>query len=123
MRALTSSIAAAVAAVLLLAGCSSVPPRAEVVERFAIELEGTSDGLMPRDDPGVLELAGGLADDALAGRCDSAAYRSQLEGSPDLVYVWLTVCSTLFEDDMTAAQLEEARELLLERTLERPSDG
>lgn len=112
MRAILSTTAAA-AAVLLLAGCTSAPPRAEVVERFAIELEGASDGLLAQDDPRTLELAEQLTDDALSGGCGTS-WTGYAE-SPDLLYAWAMTCEMYFSGEMSDAQRDQAKQMLLER--------
>lgn len=91
--------------VILLAGCSPVPDRADVIERLTIELEA------PFGDAGrgnFDAVAEGLADDALDGMCGSDAYRTQLDGS--LLVAWDSTCLAHFGHDMSAAQIDTAKE-------------
>jgi hypothetical protein len=106
---------AAAAVLLLLAGCSAGPSHDAVAERFRIELEGATDGLIKQDDPATIKLASGLADDALDGQCGQPGYWSGLEEQPSLVYAWGVTCDMYFSDEMSQTQRDYVRGLLLER--------
>lgn len=99
---------------LVLVGCAPSPDRAQVVERFKIELAAA----MPMD---MSTLADGLADDAFSGMCGEDAYRTALNDSA-LVHVWDATCSMYFEHDMTEAQQDRAREAIVGSVLEQLDD-
>lgn len=107
-------IVALAALCLVLAGCSPTPNRAEVVERFKIELAAA----MPMD---MSTLADGLTDDAFSGMCGEDAYRTALNDS-GLIHVWDATCSMYFEHDMTEAQQDRAREAIVGSVLEQLED-
>ncbi|KRC60927.1 hypothetical protein ASE14_08175 [Agromyces sp. Root81] len=109
------------AAALLLAGCSSAPPRQEVVDRFLIELDAATDGLLTADTPMIAELAEGVADNALDGMCGSDPYRVGLE-DPSLVYAFDVTCLTYFEGDMTKAQVDAVKDAITQRVAEDATD-
>mgnify|MGYP001210270295 CR=1 FL=1 len=98
----------AVLGVLLLAGCTPAPNRADVIERAQIELAGT----IFADVPGTAE---GIADDAFAGMCGSDAYRADLDDFHDLQYAWDVTCEAYFGHEMTEAQRERVRIAVLDR--------
>lgn len=101
-RTYTSTIVALLA--LTLAGCSTAPDRADVAERFAIELAASGAG----DVQDWMELADGLAGDALDGRCESEAYRTGL-ADDSLVRAWDIGCLMYFEAEMSESQVERAK--------------
>lgn len=90
------------------------PPRAEVSERFAIEL---ASGIGEPAD--WTALADQLADDALDGRCGEDAYLVGLGDEPYLVRAWATTCLMYFEHDMSDEQREAARATVAAGLLER----
>lgn len=105
----------AVLGVLLLAGCTPAPNRADVIERAQIELAGT----IFADVPGTAE---GIADDAFAGMCGSDAYRAQLDGFDDLLHAFDVTCEHYFSHEMTEAQRERVRLAVMERALDGVSE-
>ncbi|MFD8769564.1 hypothetical protein [Microbacterium oxydans] len=96
-----------------LAGCSAPPAREDVAERFLIELTD-SEHLRA----GLRELSLGIADDMLEGNCGEVAYETGLGPDADLVYAWKVTCLSMFEDDLTEAQIDEAKLLVAERASE-----
>ena len=102
------AIALLTAGALLLTGCTPAPPRDEVVERFAIELAA---GVGEPED--WTELAEGLADDALDGKCAESLYRTTLE-DPTLQYAWSAGCLMYFEGSMSDSQVETAKQDLID---------
>lgn len=99
---------------LILVGCTPTPNRAQVVERFEIELAAA----IPVE---LGTLAEDLADDAFSGRCGSDAYRTALDDS-GLIHVWDATCSMYFEHDMTEAQHDRAREAIVGSVVEQLED-
>lgn len=111
-------IALALLAVMLLAGCTAAPPKADVTERLFIELEASTDGLISPDDPATVEIVESIADDALEGNCGKDGYWVGLaDGDKSLVYAWASTCAMYFEHDMSESQRERARDLMLEQAL------
>ncbi|WP_309105012.1 hypothetical protein [Microbacterium sp.] len=106
------------ASVVLLAGCATGPDRDEVVERFALELES---GFGDYADGAFDEVAEGFADAALDGLCGSVSYEAGLtsdNADPQLLYAWRVGCLHYFEDDLSAAQVEETKQMILDHALE-----
>lgn len=99
-------------AAMLLAGCSPQPSRDDVAERFLIEL---SDSETIR--AGMTDLADGIAGDALDGRCGDTEYEAGLQsnGDADLFYAWRSTCLMYFEGDLTAAQVDETKQMIADR--------
>lgn len=103
--------------VLLLAGCSAGPSRDEVLERFSIEIRGAAGADLPASM--VEDQAAALTDAALQGECGSDEYRdSMIVPSLYLLLPWDATCSMYFEDDMTAAQVERAKQTVLMAALD-----
>lgn len=96
----------------MLTGCSATPTHEAVADRFLIEY--TDDDAM-RD--AMQELADTIADDALSDHCGDEAYETGLQSGADenLFYAWRVTCQMYFEDDLTAAQLEETKRMVFER--------
>lgn len=109
---LLTSLAIAAALTLALTGCTTAPPRDEVVERLLIELETES---LSRDHPYNLELAEVMADDALDGECGAGEYWEGLMMAPpsQKQYAWAATCSMYFESEMGEEQVQQAKDLLL----------
>ena len=99
-------------AVVALSGCAAGPNRDEVAERFAIEMAAG-----PGEQEDWAEFAEGLADDALAGNCAKDGYRAGLGDDPTLIYAWSAGCLMYFEDQMTNAQQERARQDVIDFTI------
>lgn len=99
-------------ALLVLAGCSAAPSRDEVSERFLIEY---TDSELLRD--GMREVGDQVAGDALEGRCGDEAYESGLKsgGDDSLFYAWRSTCLMYFESDLTARQIAETKDMIVER--------
>ena len=96
----------------LLSGCSSTPDRAEVAERYAIEMAGAFGGGSTKDD--WIELGEGIADSALKGMCGEDTFRSTaFEGNPSALAAWDNTCLMYFEGDMSSAQIERAKQSLI----------
>lgn len=105
MRAAQVAILPIAAAMLTLVGCSAGPSHSEVAERFAIELAAG-----PGDATDWRDLADSLATDAGKGRCADDVYTSTLANEPALIYAWSATCLMYFEDQMSKAQQERARD-------------
>jgi hypothetical protein len=101
--------------VVLLAGCTPAPNRADVVERAQIEL---GDSLLA----GIPSTAEGIADDAFAGMCGSDAYRAQIADYNDVLYAFDVTCEHYFSHEMTEAQRERVRLAVMERALDGISE-
>ena len=103
---------AAGALVLVLAGCAPAPSHDEVADRFLIEY---TDNDTMRD--AMAELADTIADDALAGNCGQDAYEAGLMsgGDENLFYAWRVTCQMYFEDDLTEAQIEQTKQMVIDR--------
>lgn len=101
-----------VALILALAGCSAVPSREEVAERYVIEYSDSESVQDAMRDP-ALEIA----DDALAGYCGDEQYESGLRSGGDetLFYAWRVTCSMYFEDDLSPQQREETKQMVFDR--------
>lgn len=100
---------------MLLTGCSPSPSHDQVSDRFLIEYTD-SDAMRVA----MQELADTIADDALAGHCGQDAYEAGLRsgGDANLFYAWRVTCQMHFESDLTPQQLEETKQMVLERTVE-----
>lgn len=110
------TVAVAALAAVLLSGCSAGgPSRDTLVDRFAIELEGGSDGVLERDSTQVRDLAEGLADDALDGSCGEPTYWAGLGDATGLLYAWSATCSMYFDEQMNATLRDHAKDILLEQ--------
>lgn len=105
---------------LILVGCAPTPSTDEVSERFLIELGGA----MGADDDALIDKHfGDIARDTAADMieedmCGSAAYRTAFEDEGGLeahLYAFEQTCLMYFEDDMSPAQIEHAKQLLIER--------
>lgn len=95
----------------LASGCAASPNRDTVAERFAIELAA---GMGEPEDWQDLALI--LTDDALSGRCGDDQYRAGLGDDPGLIYAWSATCLMYFEADLTDAQLDRAKQDLVDFT-------
>lgn len=85
-------------------------------ERFLIEYTDSDEMA-----DAMQELADQVAGDALEGRCGQTAYETGLQsaGDENLFYAWRVTCQMYFEDDLTEAQIEETKQMVLERALEQ----
>lgn len=111
-----TAVLAVAGLLLVLTGCSSAPSQDEVAERFLIEYTD-SDAMAEV----MQDLANQVADDALDGRCGQPAYESGLQSAVDdnLFYAWRVTCQMYFESDLTAEQLEETKQMVLERAADQ----
>ncbi|MFJ4999907.1 hypothetical protein ACIP5T_17275 [Microbacterium sp. NPDC088619] len=100
---------------LVLTGCSAAPSREEVAERYLLEY---TDSEAIQD--AMRESALSIADDALAGYCGDDDYEAGLlsGGDQSLFYAWRVTCSMYFEDDLSPQQVEETKQLVLDRGTE-----
>lgn len=110
----TAALVLAAGLLLVLTGCSSAPSEDEVAERFLIEYTDSDDMA-----EAMQELANQVAADALNGQCGQPAYEAGLQsgGDDDLFYAWRVTCQMYFESDLTAEQLEETKQMVLERAV------
>lgn len=115
MKRMAVTLLAGLGLGLTLTGCSAPASHDEVAERFLIEY--TDDDAMRE---AMNELADKIADDALAGQCGDGAYEAGLQsgGDEDLFYAWRMTCQMYFESDLTAEQVEETKQMLLDRAAE-----
>ncbi|WP_292763734.1 hypothetical protein [Microbacterium sp. UBA3486] len=99
-------------ALLLLAGCSAAPSRDEVSERFLIEF--TDDDAF-RD--AMQESADQLAGSALDGYCGDEGFEAGLRTTADeqIFYAWRTTCLMYFEDDLSQSQVNETKQMIMDR--------
>lgn len=94
-----------------LAGCSPTPSQDAVADRFLTELTDS-----PSVREAMQELADDIALDAANGECGNEAYEAGLTGGPDeLFYAWRVTCHMYYEDDLTPEQIEETKQMVLER--------
>lgn len=97
---------------VFLVGCAAQPSHHELTERFRLELEAAS-GIEGIWD----EIAGGVADDALAGNCGSKPYRAGLS-DPTLQYAWDVTCLMYYEDSYTDMEAQAIRDAVAKRAIE-----
>jgi len=108
--------AAAALLALTMAGCSAPPPREKVAERFRIELEAASDGLLKQDNPDVVGLSEDVADNLLDGGCkiDPGLGLDPVENA-SYIYAVNSTCLMYFESEMSELQVERGKQLLFEQ--------
>ena len=105
---------------LALSGCTpsvEVPSVDVVAERLRIEYP--EDATLPASY--MDGLFHSLAEDALNGRCGSAAYESILfqdSSMDDLFYAWRVTCSMYFAHDLSPQQLEDAKNMVFGKVIE-----
>lgn len=106
---------------LLLAGCSSGPAPAEVQQTFLVELRAQLPG-----DPTLevteeyfgdfaAEIAGDMIED---DACGSFNYRTVAMVEDHMRYAYEITCLSYFEDDMSPAQIDAAKQMLLDSATE-----
>lgn len=110
-------LAMVAAVALTLTGCVTPAPSAgTVAERFRIEIEAATDGLMAQDNPEVVGLSESVAENLLDGGCtiDPGLGLNEDENQP-YIYAVSATCLMYFEHEMSEAQIEKAKVRLLEQ--------
>jgi hypothetical protein len=119
MKRAASTVAAAAAVGLLLAGCAPQPSADEIEERFAIEIAGIYD--RDKDDDTVREFAEIMSDGA-TDNCKDPTYwrlmKNNPDWEPDMLYVQAASCSVLYGDSIPESLHEEYKQVVLDHVAE-----
>ncbi|MGR2751502.1 hypothetical protein [Agromyces arachidis] len=112
-------LAMAAAVTFTLAACTPAPSGEDVAERFRIEIEAATDGLLAQDNPEVVGLSEDVADDLLDGGCtiDPGLGLDEDENEA-YIYAVSATCLMYFEHEMSEAQIDRAKVRLLEQATE-----